>query len=129
MRAATSLRHDGPATARMPGSASGVVMNATPPGAATAGAITGGAPAQRRDQVAQRRAPSASPCPPARSCAAALSIVATPSIDGTCEIAAATAPSATATGTTWPPENDEPHTTMRVGSTPSSVRAKAIAAA
>ena len=41
---------------------------------------------------------------------------------------AATRPSPTATGRTWPPEYDVPHNTMRSGSMPSMSRAAAMAA-
>ena len=49
-------------------------------------------------------------------------------MNGVWEMAAATRSSRTAAATTWPPENEVPHRTIRSGSTPSSVRAQAMAA-
>ena len=41
------------------------------------------------------------------------------SVKGACEITAAIRGSSAATASTWPPLNDDPHTTIRSGSTPS----------
>ena len=48
---------------------------------------------------------------------------------GHCDTTAATDGSSAATAMTCPPENDEPHSTVREASTPGSVRANATAAA
>jgi|LULF01.1.fsa_nt_gb hypothetical protein len=54
---------------------------------------------------------------------------ASPSVYGHCDTTAATDGSSAATAMTCPPENDEPHSTVREASTPGSVRANATAAA
>ena len=51
-----------------------------------------------------------------------------PSVNGAWEITAAMRGSVAATASTCPPLNDEPHTTMRSGSTASSARAQAMTA-
>lgn len=52
---------------------------------------------------------------------------ASPSVNGHWEITAATRPSRAAASRTWPPPNEDPHSTTRVGSIPSIVRAYAMA--
>jgi len=59
---------------------------------------------------------------------ASASSAARPSVAGVCAITAAMRASSAATATTWPPEYEVPQSTMRSESTPSSLRAWAMAA-
>ncbi len=107
--------------ASKPGLASGEVSAATVPGEPTAATVCGGRP---------RHAPTWSRTAAISSRGMFLGgisrRVASASVNGACAITAAIRGSSAATASTWPPLNDEPHTTIRFGSTPSRWRAHAI---
>mgnify|MGYP003374483376 CR=1 FL=1 len=124
-RAATSLRQreSAPTIAWKPGSASGAVITAYPPGGPAAATVTGGRP-----KAAPTASRSASTVIRAEVTGGALRSCATPSANGACAITAAICASPEATVTTWPPLNDEPKSAMRFGSTHGTRVAARIAA-